>query len=233
MTLKAYSVLEKDEYTGDIYFAAKAIYAAKWGANEYADGELGGVQCRRAPWADAYFETGVPARVAVDHGWRFECHGCGVTVDGDLEYEHRLPISGVCGKVSGVVYCSARCKWRHMREVSRRKAEEQSAIEDFKKIVLTRFPDADFADDEDRFRSHHAYVRHNHGSSVWHRAQVVVAFRFPGMKIGPACFRMDDHHKIGPPAAGYTCCNGDREAFEAYAAAITTGGAYPGGNHDT
>lgn len=219
MTLKAYSVLEKEEFTGDIYFAAKAIYAAKWGANEYADGELGGVQCRRAPWADPYFETGVPAKVAVDHGWRFECYGCGITVDSDLECEHGLPLSGICGKVSSAVYCSARCKWRKMREDARRKEAEQAAIDDFKKIVLARFPDADFADDEDKFRSHHAYVMRSPRSGFWHRQQVTVSFRFPGMKIGPANFRMGDHHKIGPPTAGYTCCNGDREAFQAYAAA--------------
>lgn len=229
MTLKAYSVLEKDEFTGDIYFASKAIYAAKWGANEYSDGELGGVQCRRAAWADAYFETGVPARVAVNHGWRFECYGCGVTVDSDLECEHRLPLAGICGKVSGAVYCSARCKWKKKRDDARRKEAEQAAIDDFKEIVLARFPDADFADDEDKFRSHHAYVTRSPRSGFWHRRQVAVSFRFPGMKIGPANFRMGEHHKIGPPTAGYTCCNGDREAFEAYAAAPTTSGGQDNG----
>jgi len=223
MTVKAYSVLEKEDMTGDIYFASRAIYAAKWGANEYADGELGGVQCRRAPWADMFAETGVPAKVAVDHGWRFECHGCGITVDSDIGCEHGLSVDGICGKVSGAVYCSARCKWRHVRDQERRKAEERSAIEDFKQIVLSRFPDADFEEETENFWGHHAYVSRTHGCGHWHRGQVIISFRFPGMRIGPAQFRMDPFHKIGPPTAGYTCCNGDREAFESYAAATRSG----------
>lgn len=97
MALKAYAVLEKDEYTGDIYFAPRAIVAAKAGANEYGDGELSYIQCRRAPWADAFARKGVPAKVAVDHGWHFECHGCGIQIDSDLEEEHRLPVDGIVG----------------------------------------------------------------------------------------------------------------------------------------
>jgi hypothetical protein len=217
MTIKAFSVLEKDEFTGDIYFAEKAIYAAKAGANEYGNGELGAVQCRRAPWADQYANTGVPARLAVEHGWRFECMGCGITVDSDLPYEHRLPIWVICGIVSGCVFCSPRCKWKHKRRELRRKAQEAEAIEDFKKLVRRRFPDADFCDDADKFQGHHAYCTQGERGG-WHREQVIIAFKFPGMKIGPAHFRMEQSHKIGPPRGYYTCCNGDREAFEVFAA---------------
>ncbi len=219
MTLRAFSVLEKYEMTGDIFFAEKAIQAAKAGANEYADGELRGVQCRRAPWADEYAGKGVPAKVAVDHGWRFECSGCGITVDSDLEENHRLPVDGIRGKVSGAVFCSSACEAKSKRDEERRQAEIKSAIRDFKEIVKARFPDADFADDESGFGGHHAHVVRDRRKGKWHRAQVVVAFRFPGMKIGYAHFRMDPNHRIGPSNAGYTCCNGDREAFEAYAAA--------------
>jgi hypothetical protein len=215
--LKAYAVLEKYEMTGDIYFAEKSIYAAKWGANEYADGELGGVQCRRAPWADQYAKTGVPAKVAVEYGWHFECVGCGITVDSDLPYERRLPVNGICGKVSGAVYCSPRCKWNTMRHDLRRKAQQLSAIEDFKRIVADRFPDVEFVEDKEASRGHHAYITEGKRGG-WHRGQVIIAFNFPGMKIGPAHFRMDQFYKIGPPEAGYTCCNGDADAFMAYAA---------------
>ncbi|WP_283195525.1 hypothetical protein [Rhizobium sp. AN80A] len=221
--LKAYAVLEKDEYTGDVYFAKHSIVAAKAGANEYGDGELSYVQCRRAPWADVFVGKGVPAKVAVDHGWRFECHGCGITIDQYLEDEHRLPVSGVVGSMHGAVYCCARCKWRRIKSDARRKREETAAIEDFKAIVRARFPDVAFADEEPEFRGHHAYVMRADRSDFWHRRQVIVAFRFPGMKIGPAHFRLEDYHRIGPPVAGYTCCNGDREAFEAYAATTRKG----------
>lgn len=219
MALKTYAVLEKDEYTGDIYFAKHSISAAKAGANQYGDGELGYIQCRRAKWADEFVGRGVPAKVAVDHGWNFECHGCGIRIDSDLETERRLPVEGVVGSMHGRVYCCARYKWKHIRQEQRRSEQRQAAIEDFKAIVRARFPDADFADDESEFRGHHASVTRSGQSGIWHRQQVIIAFRFPGMKIGLAHYRMDDHHKIGPPIAGYTCCNGDREAFEAYAAA--------------
>ncbi|MBD9635425.1 hypothetical protein IB277_03790 [Ensifer sp. ENS07] len=219
MALKAYAVLEKDEYTGDIFFAKHSIVAAKTGANEYGDGELSYVQCRRAPWADVFAGKGVPAKVAVDHGWRFECSGCAITIDEDMESEHHLPVSGVIGSMHGTVYCCARCKWRRMKKEARRQEEEAAAIDDFKAIVRTRFPDVEFCDDEDQFRGNHAYLTRSWGSRFWHRAEIMVAFRFPGMAIGPAHFRMDSHHKIGPTNAYYTCCNGDREAFEAYAKA--------------
>ncbi|MGZ2472444.1 hypothetical protein [Sinorhizobium medicae] len=217
MAFKAYAVLEKDEYTGDIYFAPRAIVAAKAGANEYGDGELSYIQCRRAPWADAFAGKGVPAKDAVDHGWHFECHGCGIQIESDLEEEHRLPVDGIVGTMHGAVYCCARCKWKHMKREARRKQEEAAAIEDFKAIVRARFPDTDFADDESEFRGHHVYVTRADRPDFWHRGQVIVAFRFPGMKIGPAHFRLESYHRIGPAIAGYTCCNGDREAFEAYA----------------
>lgn len=216
--MKAFSVLEKEEYTGDIFFAEKRIVAAKNGANEYADGELGGVQCRRAPWADIFAGKGVPAKVAVDHGWRFECSGCGITVDSDLEYEHRKKIGDICGTMHGAVYCSPRCKWRTRRDEDRRKAKEQEIIQQFKDIVLLRFPEVEFADGEDRFQGHHVYIDRRHGQGNWHIRQATIGFNFPGMKIGPAHFRLEDNHSIGPAKAYYTCCNGDREAFEAYAA---------------
>jgi hypothetical protein len=217
MTIKAYAVLQKYEMTGEIYFASKAIQAAVAGANELADGELGGVQCRRAKWADGFAETGVPAWLAIDHGWRFECSGCGVTLDSDIEATRGLPLRGVCGTVSSAVYCCGRCKWRSTVRETRRIAEEAAAIDDFKRIVMARFPDADFADDETHYRTHHAHVVRSKGTGHWHRRQVVVSFRFPGMEFASACFRIDGYDRIGPPHGRYTVFNADREAFEAYA----------------
>ncbi|ADU12001.1 hypothetical protein [Asticcacaulis excentricus] len=220
--LKAYAVLELDECTGDIYFATRRIAAHKAGANDHGDGELSYVQCRREAWADQYAETGVPARAAVEHGWNFECFGCGVRIDSDLEEEHGLPTRDVCGFVSGRVYCCPRCKWRDMKRRSREEAKKAAAIADFKQIVVTRFPDAQFEDADGKPYQHHAYVSHHHGTGHWQREQVIINFGFPGMKIGSAAFRMDSPHRIGPPYAGYTCCSGDREAFEAWAG---TGGS--------
>ena len=217
--LLAYSVLEKYEMTGDIFFATKAIYAAKAGANEFADGELGGVQCRRAPWADTFAGKGIPAKVAIAHGWHFECSGCGRRLDDDIEDTRGLKLSGVRGTTGSAVYCCEKCEKGYLRNEKQRKAEAEAAIRDFRAIVSARFPTAVFSEDDSGIRGDHAYVTRPGRSGSWNREQVVVSFGFPGMEIGPATFRMDRYHRIGPPKAGYTCCNGDRSAFEAYVAA--------------
>lgn len=217
-TMRAFAVTENDENTGAIYFAKHDIVAKKAGANEYASGDITYVSCRRAPWADAYAGRPIPAKVMIAHGWHFECSECGQRVDEDYLDENRLPIDGVIGTQHSHVFCSSQCARRWHSIKRRRAAEEQRAIEAFKTIVRKRFPDADFCDDEQsQFKGHHAYVVPARGG--WHWQQVIVSFRFPGMKIGPAHFRTDwkDFRGIGPQFAGYTCCNGDREAFEAWA----------------
>jgi hypothetical protein len=220
--LRAYAVLEKFEMTGDIFFAHKAIYAAKAGANTFTDGELGAVQCRRAPWADEYAAVGVPAKVAVLHGWRFECSGCGREVDEYIDGSRGLKVGSIVGVMHSSIHCSAACRTRTLREERKRKVEERKAIEDFMDIVRARFPDAQFTDVQGEVRGQHANVTKPDKSGPWHREQVCVAFNFPGMEVGAAHFRMDGYHRIGPPVAGYTVYNGDRKAFDAYTAATKT-----------
>lgn len=217
--LKAFAVTEDDENTGAIYFAECDIVARRLGANEFASGDIAYVSCRRAPWADAYAGTAVPARVMIANGWHFECTGCGGRIDEDFLEDRGLTVEGVIGTQSGKVFCCSRCARKHMSLQRRRTAEERRAIEAFKAIVRRRFPDADFCDEPDGglFRGrHHAYVVPTPGG--WHWQQVIVAFRFPGMSVGPAHFVMNDSYSYGPHPAGYTCCAGDRDAFEAYAA---------------
>ncbi|MGB3833710.1 MAG: hypothetical protein WA975_17815 [Mesorhizobium sp.] len=215
--LRAFAVTENEENTGAIYFAKHDIVAKKWGANEYADGDITYVSCRRAPWADAYVGQPIPAKVMIANGWHFECSGCGQRIDEDFFYDNRLPLEGVIGTQHSAVYCCSRCARKDLSLKRRRKAEEQRAIEAFKAIVRKRFPDADFCDDEQSsFKGHHAYVTAGRGG--WHWKQVIVSFRFPGIKIGPAHYRLDGGYGIGPYFAGYSCCNGDREAFEVWAA---------------
>lgn len=52
--------------------------------------------------------------------------------------------------------------------------------------------------------------------------QAVVSFKFPGMKIAPATCRMERGHNhdrfIGPIRPEFSCCYGDKEAFEAWVA---------------
>lgn len=223
MSVRAFAVTEEDENTGAVIFAKHAIVARRAGANEFAAGELAYVSCRRAPWADEYAGRKLPAHVMIAHGWHFECSGCGARIDTDWLEDEGLPLAGVIGSQHSEVFCCSRCCRKALSLRRRRKAEEQRAIDAFKTIVLRRFPDAILCDAEPNWR-HHAYVSSHHGGPGWHWQQVIVQFRFPGMKIAPACLRRDEVSSwpkplIGPVQAHFHCCAGDRDAFEVWAAA--------------
>lgn len=220
--MKAFSVQETDECTGAIVFANSNIEARKWGAHEYNDGELGGLSCRRVPWADRYQDKGIPAREMIAHGWWFECGQCGHTINEDWLCDNHLPIDGVIGTQHSNVFCGKRCAKRFYSLERRRKAQERIAIDELKTVVRKRFGDVEFDDTPARFHGHHArVVSSEHG---WIRSYVFVDFKFPGMKIGPASCRVDVDHvgwcRFGPPKIEYLCCSGDREAFEAWARSI-------------
>ncbi|RWB67608.1 hypothetical protein [Mesorhizobium sp.] len=226
--MRAFAVTERDEGAGAIYFAKHAIVAKRWGADEFGYGELNYVSCRRVPWADAYAGKPIPASVMIDAGWHFECHGCGMRLDEDELRDHHLPVEGVIGSQHSAVYCSARCRRKHLSRERRGMLEEQRAIETLKAVVRKRFPEVDFTDEHENPNwRHHARAEYVPGQKGWTWRRVTVAFTFPGMKIAPAWLELPErpwrgygegNQYIGPLQPQYTCCNGDREAFEAYAA---------------
>lgn len=212
LPLKAYSVCEREEGTGSIFFARHAISARRAGANEHSDGELYGVRCNRAPWADQFAETGiVPVSVMVENGWFFECHGCGVRINEDLpnwqdraepgdtfrdmlraarEYRSWTP-ADVVGTQHSAVFCNAACQEAHIAYETERERRQDRAIAAFKQIVLKRLPDAVILPDvqdpslPSYRRHHHAYATKS-GKGRWRVEQIIVGFEFPGMKIAPA-----------------------------------------------
>lgn len=224
--LRAFAVTEEDEGAGAIYFAKHDIVAKKWGANEFAGGEIGYISCRRAPWADAYIDRPLPVRVMIENGWHFECYGCGMRIDEDELRERGLPVEGVIGTQWSAVFCSPRCRRKHLSRQRRIEVRKNIAIEAFKAVVRKRFPDADFCDEHDNPNwRHYASVDYARGGG-WHWRDVCVAFRFPGMQIAPATYRLGDRPWVGygstfvgPIKPHYSCCAGDRQTFEAYAAA--------------
>lgn len=218
--LKAYAVLETGEDTGGIVFARRDIEARKRGSCEYADGEISSVTCRRAHWADEYSETQrVPVLAAIQQGWRFECHGCGETLSECWFHDEDKPIDGVIGYMDGLVFCCAECRDAH-QEIERLKrdcGEEFIAV--LRSMVVERFGPVEFCDDA--FKAH-AYVIEQDGAlSI---GEAAVSFHFPGQIIAPATLRYEwpfsySWHGIGCCKPYYTCTNGDREAFEAFAVA--------------
>jgi len=237
--LKAYAVTEPEESTGAIVFAVDNIRARKIGAAEYNDGELGGMTCKRAPWADLYQAEGVPASVMVDHGWHFECHGCSRRIDSDMadwryhvhdgtpfrialklarRYRKWTP-DRMIGTQYGA-FCTTECYDDHIAYEVERKRRQDRAIDRFKTIVARRFPGVEFVHDDRTWgNGHHAYATTEKGK--WVVRQVSVSFNFPGMKYGPASLRWDHgnrwRNRGKPEKPHYSCFGGDKDAFEAWA----------------
>ncbi len=216
--MRAFAVLENCENKGGIVFAEHAVVARRLGANEYSCGDFYGVSCRRAPWADIFAGSSVPANVMISHGWHFECVGCGETINEDWLYDEELTLDGVIGYDRGLVYCSEICEARHNLERAEARDRERRALVALKAYVAKRFPKVEFRDDGNWRPRAHATKE----SGAWLIKHAVVSFDFPGMKIGPATCRLErghrDHWLIGPMKPEYSCCFGDKESFEAWAA---------------
>lgn len=211
--LKAFIVTEPEENIGGVVFATSAIAARRAGASEWNDGELGGMSCRRAAWADKYADSRiVPAADMIAEGWWFECN-CGHRINLDNLEERGLPLSGVIGSQNSMIFCEKACQDFYLARKARLDAAGATAIAMLEEIVLKRFPDADLS-----ASGNHVYcTEHDDGAIIYE--QVIVKFGFPGMRIGAAEIRLQrEYGCYGPVRPQIYCCGGDRDAFEAWAA---------------
>lgn len=206
--MKAFAVTEDCENTGGIIFADHAIVARKWAAREYNDGDLHGIVCRRAPWADRFDGKPVPSRVMVEHGWHFECTECGERIDEDYLAETRRDIANVVGTQWSRTFCDSRCARRWWSLHRRREAQKAEAVDLYSAIVTRRFPAAVIVQT-------HAYVTHKHGGPGWDWQEVDVHFTLPPLQY-PASYCTVRHNRR-PAQACFFCAAADREAFETYA----------------
>lgn len=209
--LLAYAVLENDENTGGIVFARHAITAHRIGADQYADGEFGYVSCRRAKWADEYAETGiVPASVMVWHGWHFECSYCGRRIEEDRPAHKKWTPDFVIGNGNGgMVFCDRACciADKHRRDFDERL--QARTVAHYAKRLEKRLPGITVLPIDKAYTGSHVYVS---GGRI---QQFTISFDWPGQSIGSASFRWAGPGKGKPHV---TCCNGDADAFEAFAA---------------
>lgn len=209
--LLAYMVTEPYENTGGVIFAQTAIVARRIGANEWHDGDISGMTVRRAADLDRYAPGPVPASAMIAKGWWFECSGCGATINEDWLYDRGLSVEGVRGTDSGPVFCCARCEGEY-RDIAR--AEEtagQAVIRGLIERIRQRFGDVEIG------KTRH-YTTMMDGHLTTQEAEV--EFVFPGHRFGPASLRLASYHPQRdalPPSFSFYCCNGDREAFEAFA----------------
>jgi len=209
----AFAVLEEDENTGGIIYATSAVAARRLGANEYADGDFSYVRCSRAKWADNYFGKALPVSLMIEHGWHFECGGCGRRVDSDMLWERQLEPEDVIGHQHSIVYCDARCEAHGALDRAERDHLQKRWLRRFAKIVKRRFPDADPV---------HCHAYASRSANRYRLDQVTVEFDFPGREYGMATLswrRPASYEKLKKRKPTWSCSNGDREAFETYAAA--------------
>jgi hypothetical protein len=207
--LKAFSVLEDDENTGDIYFARHAITARRTYADEHHDGELSGTTCHRAPWADQYAPGPVPWKAKFEHGWWIECSGCGAMIRQDEEDSEGKPIEFDVVETGSHVFCRPACETEHRAEQARLTALRAEAISDLTAAILQKMPGAEI-ETEAKNWTPHAYVTKRNGE--YQRQQCVVSFRFPGCQHGLGSMRYD---KVGEEPR-VTVPSGDLPAFEAW-----------------
>jgi|TARA_R100000093_G_C1933053_1_gene69423 hypothetical protein len=229
--LRAYSVIEEFEHTGGIIFARHNVTARRIGANEYADGDFRAVTCKRTPWADKYAETGIiPASEMVHAGWYFECCGCGVTIEevlsyrwedeGDLTYRGWAP-GDVIGTQHSQIFHSQECKYRYDTETAARNRACEKAIGRFQRVILRRFPNAQFIDNEGYRCKPYAWANRNK-SGHWRIEQCCVPFTLPDFDAQHGPISLDYYPSSdGDRKPRYTCAGGDKEAFEAYCRACS------------
>jgi hypothetical protein len=209
--MKAFAVQEDCEGTGDIFYADHAITAKKRFANEFGDGDLSGISCHRAPWADAYAPH-CPRLVMIDHGWWIECNGCGVRIDSDLEVNPDDPDEEV-RKLDPVeddrgLFCLASCRDRYLADRAARQDAEAAARATLEVKLLAKLPGVTVVGEI------HSYVEKRDGLYV--ARQTRAAFDFPGSTIGPAYF---SHNEIGEEPS-VTVCQGDLPAWETWRASL-------------
>lgn len=216
----AFTVQEDTEGTGGIVFAKTNAQARRQGAGEFGDGDFNSVTCRRAPWADQFAEQGwVPVRAYIDAGWWWHCTGCEKRISHDAEFEGEpdWTADDIVEEKRGVAYHNAACQAADIAYQAERVRRQDRAIARLKAVVARRFPDVVFSEKRPGgMNPHHAFACR--GPKGWRVSQAVVSFDFPGMTIGPAQLRYDDMYGRKRNKPHYTVPNGDRAAFEAYAA---------------
>lgn len=227
---KAYACLEPYENTGAVIFATSNIEARRVSANEFHDGELGGMSVKRAPWADKYESRhNIPISVMVDNGWHFECTYSGLTIDSDL-YDYPRSVQDdkgnwidddfLVGK-EPVGYQDTRCfacaEYEELFNIqeNKRKAFEAEQVEFYKNYILEKLPEATIIDEDGYNNGIHVYSVSSNHSDARVIQQLSIPFSFPGMKHW-ACMKLDMGYynaPKGPTQPIFTCANDDHEEF--------------------
>lgn len=210
--LLAYTIHDGDEGWA-IVFARSGAAARRLGAQEL-DTDFEYIEsCRRTKWADKYAPGPVSKLAMLEHGWWWECMGCGSKVsydedelvtdvynDATGEYEEIIrEIKPV--EHRGHIYCCEECYQRDKADNARRKKAERQAVDALSELVMFRHPDAKITDT-------HAYCVDDSG---WYEPnQIRIRFQFPGCHYWGAELRWENG-KLEQYVAGV-----DKDNWEEY-----------------
>lgn len=199
--LLAYAVQESDECTGGIVFARGPAHARQVGGSVFGNGEKDWGDATRAPWADEYRFTDIPASAMIDAGWWLECHGCGQRLDDDGQDDNGNDIALDIIGTQHRAYCSPACCNRSSLDKRRQKIIGDAALMKVCRRLLKSFPGVWL------WGEPHVYVTHKNSVQ-----QVRISFQFPGCKIGNAHYGFDN---VGEEPR-VSVCNGDLAAWESW-----------------
>jgi hypothetical protein len=215
---KAYACTEDCKGTGGIIFANSNIEARKSASSIWGDGELRGWRVHRQPGLDKFNKTGVPAWLLVADGWRFECSGCGMTIEEERLEDEGLNVTHVVGKENGRVFCCHSCRIDFMSLNAAAEAHGEAFLEMMRDLLRNRFSGEDLFFGEHR---QHVYVRRYNSPLVVEQAWV--SFSYPEMKYGPATLKYEKNGEYNRDSINcgrwfYSVPAGDIERYEKWAA---------------
>ena len=233
--MPAFSVMDYDDpdSKGCVVFAKSNTEARRRGANELDCDGIGGLTCRRAPWADEFESTGiVPAATMLANGWWLPCVGCdqmisdGGTVERWIENEDgeevqtEIDVNPVGSQHSA--FCTPECREQEMWRRAWMKRGDRRCFEVFKRELMRLHPnvtiDPDKPTDQLRSGHHHRYFGFHSRSDCGRAICFVVHFSFPGSKYGGS-YRYDLGYDDTRGKRQVLIANGDMDAWNDFIAA--------------
>lgn len=225
--MPAFTVKIGDPYesAGCVVFAKTDIEARRKGARELDCDEIGGLECRRAKWADEYEPMGyVPATAMLANNWYLTCCGCDQTIydGGEITrydedgQEYEVEVNPV--DHGRYVYCSPECRDKDLSDRARRKRGERRFWEALKREALRKLPGITIEPETPGAvysGHHHRYFGHHTKSRRDRALCFVVGFSFPGSKYGGK-YRYDLDYDDTRGKRQILIAIGDMEAWEAF-----------------
>jgi len=192
-----------DEAVTMIYFKERDIHARRDYADEFNDGELGGICIRRDRNLDRFgCVKNIPFWYLVHLGWSTACDECGESVDEDNLNNRGLDPTGVVGTFFSRVFCSEGCHVLWKADDAERKHIEGQAIYNLEQHLYKLYGESITIGKTHAFSSCYALK----GRVI---EQAYVNFTFPGQTIGEC--RINEKNVVKVPAGAMTSYNEWRE----------------------